>query len=684
MPFSLPHGEIRSADLVLQNKSHGDVVFQDSFFERLYMWSDYCDGKIWQKEHSSDCVLCRTSWYPGSYASTSYYVTLLHPRDNSNPDEQHQSEKSKIPYVANGNQIARGYDCGITRTKDYVICALIKATWGAQYNAFKVSKDGVHWRDWQGGFAAPWASVCGWSQTENAGITYGNSAEHGNGVFRLEIDEHGTINTVKLTDNYVDGSFIGDILTQGLAEDGSHRWYKFINIRGEKYTSALPGRYQYHDASESDPAQSVKWADYSWNFRYLNGKYYAFTSKEGDIYWNPVYQTWERLRSVIILESTNGFKTFTTHEMDPCPRIYFQSWDIWYFNGRFIVLEFGKEREADTDQYFKIRDINFNVLGSVIRKVEMPFIGKRIDPTYDKVSFYFKNPEAETARNCVRSFGWGFTEAVYIKEGQVTTPYGSIIFPTAFCWNGWSSGSYDCGGFIFLQYNENALFATSQPEYAAAYCTQEMIDVDNATWGEDNYKIKVTGPPGSEVRLDESSRSYYKHTYKVTIGDDHMYNGYLRFHLDTNVTASLLGTSQSITKKLMHVRTSFKFETQPVEWITDSPYYYDGNGVFTSFVYRSFTKLVAGPAYCFAVYDGSSTNPLVVSTLEEVTDYSPPGNVQLRFVEDPNGVEWAYRGFEYGFGGPRDAARYIDASSCGRWATLDDVVLFCLKTIYGW
>ena len=682
MPFSLPHGEIRSADLVLQNKSHGDVVFRDSFFERLYMWSDYCDGLIWKKEHSDNIVLCLTSWYPGSYASTSYYATILHVGDNPNPDERHQSEKSKIPYIGNGNDIVRGYDSALVRTKDYVVAALIKASWGAQYNAFRVTKDGAHWTPWQGGFAAPWASACGWSITENAGITYGSSAEHGSGVFRLEIDEHGHIDTVKLTSEFVDGSFIGDILTQGLAEDGYHRWYKFINIRGEKYTSALPGRYQYHDARESDPAQSVKWADYSWTFRYLNGKYYAFTSKEGDIYWNPVEQTYNQLRSIVILESTNGFKTFTNHSMDPCPRIYFQTWDLWYFNGRLIILEYGKEREADTEQYLKIRDLNFNVLGTVIRKVEMPFIGKYRDPSYDKVSFYFRNPEAETSRNCVRSLEWGFMNAIYFKDGHVTTPYGSLLFPSRFCHNGWSSNAYDCGGFIFLQYDESVVFATKQPEYAAAYCTNEMIDVDNATWGEDNYTIKVTGPPGTEVILDESNRLYYKNSYRITIGDDHTYKNHLRFHLDDTVTATLLtNPPQTMTKQLMHVQTSFKFETPQVEWITDSPYYYDGDGVFTSFVYRSYRKLIAGPAYCFAVYALGGTNPLIISTIEGVTDYTPPGNVQLRFVEDRNGVDWAYRGFEYGFGGSRDAERYIDASSCG---TLDEVVLFCLKQIYGW
>lgn len=692
MSFQLPHGSRRSADLVYQTKHHGDTVFQgltpNSFFERLYMYNDECDGLVWKKEHSKDCVIAITGYYPGSYMSYSYPTTLVHPKD---PD---------FPGVVNGGLInANNYtNASIGRTKDFVLCFM--PTYFSSYTGIRCSNDGIHWRPWVGGLPA---SLGGWSTKENVGLCAGvfsDDADKVNGLWRLEIDETGKISREKIATIGEGGvvtpnGWLGELAFQGLAEDGNHRWYKFINVNGDKYTSPLPGRYTYIDMRESDPAQQVKWADYSWNFRYLNDKYYAFTMKTDTIYWNEVLQQWQTTRVFMIIESSDGFKHITEHiVMDPCPTLNYQNYDLWYFNNRLIILEMGKERETDTEQYFKIRDINNNVIGTVIEKVTMPFVGMYIDGAYDSLTYRFKGTEAESNRNCVRSLGFGCTSAVYIKDGKPTTPYGSLIWGTAFCKNGWSANSYDDGGFIFMQVGDKDPFVTKQPEYAIAYrCANSKIDRDNATWGEDYYKITIKGGNGT-MRLSEE-KTHYANSYTVEKGSEdwvkHCY-----FHIDQ---IARLTYDNKIVRRSLRRGGQTVFDFRDPGYDTASEYYFDDMGVFTTILGNDYSKLTSGPVYCFAVhyywlqygrYLSNAIGPLIISTDEFRSMYNSETAYQNVNTLEYAGFTWYYETGVTASSDDKSAERYLDLSdypdtpsALGSPVPLTkEMVLECLKRVH--
>ena len=676
MSFQLPHGSRRSADLVYQTKHHGDTVFRNSFFEELHMFNDDCDGLVWKKEHSKDCVISITSYYPGSYMSYSYPTTLIHPKD---PD---------FPGVVNGGMInAPNYTgASLTRTKDFVICQF--PTYYSSYTGLRCSNDGIHWTPFAAGYPA---SLGQWSTKENVGLCAGifaDDPDRVNGLWRLEIDETGKISRERLGVIGEDGivsptGYLGDLAFQGLAEDGNHRWYKFINVDGDKYTSPLPGRYTYTDMRESDPAKRVKWADYSWNFRYLNCKYYAYTMKTSTIYWNEVKQEWQTIRVFMVIESSDGFKHITEHiVMNPCPYINYQDYNLWYFNNRLIILEIGKERETDTEQYLKIRDLNNNVIGTVIEKVDMPFAGRYIDAAYDSLTFRFRGSEAESNRNCVRGFGWGFTNALYIKDGKPSEPYGSLIWGTAFCKNGWSPNSYDDGGFIFLRVGDKDPFVTKQPEYAMAYrCANQMIDRDNATWGEDYYKITIKGGSGT-MRLAEE-RTHYTNSYTVEkSSEDWVKHCY--FHIDQIVR--LTYDNKIVRRRLRRGGQTF-FELREPEYNVASGYYMEGTGVYSTVFGREFSKVNPGPAYVFIIGYLSRSyqyiSPMVISTDEFNVVYDPGGPVTNSKIIDYGGFKWYYNGFSYGFGGDDPTVPYyLNLHSLGGSATEQEMVLECLKTVH--
>ena len=190
---------------------------------------------------------------------------------------------------------------------------------------------------------------------------------------------------------------------------------------------------------------------------------------------------------------------------------------MWYFNEQIIIMEFGKEHENDQEQYFKLRNINFSVMGTIDGNIKMPFRGFNKDPSYDELVFYFVNQQADGYRQCSRGFDFSLTSAIYINdEGKVCEPYGSIIFRTAFCKNAWSSGSYDCGGFIFIQYRDDDFFGMTIPQFAMAYTTQNsMIDRDNATWGSDYFhNIMHAIKSFQEITIRER-KGFDRNTYTI-------------------------------------------------------------------------------------------------------------------------------------------------------------------------
>jgi hypothetical protein len=315
----------------------------------------------------------------------------------------------------------------------------------------------------------------------------------------------------------------------------------------------------------------------------------------------------------------------------------------------------------------------------------MPFVGMSTDGAYDVLDFYFRNSQPESNRVCVRAYGGGIN-AIYIKDGKPTEPYGSILVPTAFRKNGWSSNSYDIGGFIFLKCGEKDPFFTKQPSEAFAFCADNsMIDRDNATWGEDYYRIEIIGIPGARATIEEYPRIHNKYTYDVTLNEDGICYQYFKLHLNGSVSITHYGDQvQTKTRKLRHGLNQFRF-TAYEGYIMSSPYFDDENDVFTSVNGRDYSKTNPGPAYCFMEWCQQSgwCNPLVISMEADATEYYPPGGVAIRSVVY-NGQTWYYRGFSYGWQtNPTSALRYIDVTpSAVGTPTEEDIVLYCLRYIY--
>lgn len=740
MSYSLPHGEVRSSDLYYQKKSHGDAVFQDKFFEKLYMWNDGCDGKIWEKEHSGG-ILTFTTYYPGSYASTSYHLTLIHPNEANDDGDRREGElpgNKRCPYVSNGFDIAGGRDCVYARTSSFVLCANIMAVAGIsqKYNAYRVSKDGVHWTPWQGNIPAQWANAGGWSTDSDEGITCGKDPEGKNGFWHLTIDEDGiihkelvaTIGEQRGEHTVIEsGTFIGDIATQGIEttteiiidDQGHektviHKYYKFIEKTGIVYTSALPATYQYIDMHDSDPEKQVKTGNYDWRFFYYDGKYIAASMRTKMIYYNTEKREWQTIRNFVIMVSESQFNSVEKNEYDQCPTNEFTDWTIWHFGGQPIIMEHGYDMDGGTRvNYMAFRYLDFTYMfkiGGNDKRVRMPFIGRSIDGSYDALDLYYVNPKAEEDRICVRSFSFdGCKRAVYIDEHGPTNPGGYIVIPTAFRKNGWSSNSYDVGGFIFLDISSGDFM---RPTGAYAWCSDnKMIDRDNATWGQDYHRIFAReNGQGFGLGLDVTEqRRHYLGDFHLDAGVDDFHSKYYYFHLKHIIYPCIVtATEEGYVKTplyqhrrlLRHFKTVFDLTDH--HFNVNSPYYFPQAGIFSSFYGRDFARVdypsnaywgetsASSAAYCFAVhylylqysqYTRHAIAPLVIGEDEFAVLYSPGGTdyANVKMIEY-DGLTWYYRGFSYGFTGNDDtAARYIDVSYLGTSATQDQIALECLK-----
>lgn len=673
------HGGYRSSDLMYQGKHHTDVVFQGKFLEKLFMESDDCDGIIWEKNHrTNNAIICMTSWYPGFYGSTNFQGTRLYLQD------------PKMPYVTPNPIGGEAY----MRTKDFII-SQVGTYWSAPTGSYAVSKDGKEWTKRIGGAPAKWESqTFGWSTKENVGML-----PYSGKIYRFDIDDDGKLTWTDIAEDLGSGAAIGDIIQQGIVQDGTHRWYRFINPEGELYTSRLPDHYTY-DFEDWWGAHSVVDGTYSWSFYYINGKYIAFTTSKINhvkAYSTSNYEYWY---DVLFVESDDGFKTIRSKYFESPKLAYsFQSVVFFYFENKYLMYEGGETIDGNVrTPYLWVWDFGnsyFNTPRKIVvpQTYTVPMVGMNSDPNVDSVTVVMYGSVPAQNRNYVKGYG-GFTNAVYIKDGKISEPYGGIIIPTAFRPNGWSSNSYDEGGWIYL---DGGLLRA--PKRGIAYGGYNyMVDRDNATWGIDKYRLTICGPANADVTAVELDSAYKPFIHGMQLSEAGRYDRYVKFHQNKLINVTLLGETPIIKKRSLR-RGGTVIDFRDPGYNTVSEYYFDDTGVFTTIIGNDYSKLASGPVYCFAVhyywlqygrYLSNAIGPLIISTDEFRSMYNSETAYQNVNTLEYAGFTWYYETGVTASSDDKSAERYLDLSdypdtpsALGSPVPLTkEMVLECLKRVH--
>lgn len=443
------------------------------FYEKLFVQNDEADGIVWEKIHDNTTRIAITSWYPGFYASTSFYTTIFHPNDTIRADVYIPGEGHVVRDFSNGPFLVQQNKVGgntLARTRDYVVCM----TGSYYYNPTNVYQWTRNGKDWTPGVSVPAAYFqggrAGFGINDNIGIVVRDGT-----LYRLELRDDGTMSYDSL--GVSGGDIVGDVAINGTyVGDKTLNYYRFANKNGSVYDTRLQYDYEYTDLRESDPAKRVKRASCNWKFGYGNGKYYAAARHIKTIYYNEVEHKWETLYKFIMLRSTDGFATYSVaEELDPCPEYrYYQFGYALKGNNGLQLIE--RYRELDdnlniTNYYHTIIDGKPHEDATVV-----PLIGFNSDPAYDGVLVRFSNKVDTGGDSRLRvidaDIDLNFNLAT-IEKGKVTYNKCYCI-PTAFKKNYWSSNSYDEGGFVFFDSDKSGDVAYGTSNY--------MIDQHNYTY----------------------------------------------------------------------------------------------------------------------------------------------------------------------------------------------------------
>ena len=661
MSVQLPNGQIRSADLVYQNKHHGDMVFNDRYYEKFAIWNDDCDGLIWEKEHDDEIILVRTVWYPGSYSNNVSWTALFHPKEGYMSYPYNMGEPGSFQYM--------------TRTKDFGINGSTGA-YDNPYGAMRVSKNGI---DWTVSQRCPGYRGSSWSIKENIGINYGRDpATNKDGWHRLELDDNGKLTDTFLGNTYGDGSRVGELALVGTEQDGVHTWHKVLKPDGTVYVSKLPATYTWINRD------TVVTAGYNWQFYYLNGKYIAVEFNKYEMsYQDPISGGWVTLMSVLLVESDDGFKTVhSVYLEDPKVGGHFSSANLYVFDEKFWIWENGYD-VVDNQRiyYYQLWEYpkGSSYRGTPTKKkftgdryVSMPIMGMSHDSAHDTVNLILLGSKEEGYRETNRSVGAAAPSGIYFKDGEVTNPYGYWVFPTTFVKNSWSSNAWNRGGFMVIKgdmtnYKSavNDIFPDKNNVrgYNNAFAVDSwayMLDPDNATDGTDSYRIYTITNENAYSKCDESE-GRYEHVGYYFYEEDTVYgvyrsdlghvvsyfageviptiNGYIEipgnyndrylkfeenkwnnyytdFHLDKHLSISEVvkfypagsGSPQYLNiplpnkaRWLKHENTVFDMRND--QYYTDSAFYSgEDNDYVTSINGSDYLKENVGQAYTFAVY----------------------------------------------------------------------------------
>lgn len=478
----LDHDEITYSSVTYKGRTFPRL------WEKIYVNNDECQDLVWEKIHDKNMIYAVTSWYPGYYSSTSFAPTMTHPYDDIEVEETNKDgEKQRMtysggPYV--GTLSDKIYYEAMCQTKDYLV-----GRTGAYYyspkTAITYTHNGIDWTKkvgnlpdgfWLGGGG-------GWCEydPDNKGIAIGRPGGYESGpsyIWRLDLDGS-TVKTTKLgevgKDNIVSGSVIGNIITQGTYLGPKNlKYYRFIDANGQVYDSPLQYEYEWTDMSETDPAKQVKKADCSWTFCQAGNNYYAAAKHRYLYYYNEVKKEWQSLYRFVVLSSGDGFQSYGVEmEIDPCPDYRFRDWGFGRIGDGAVIIEKWAEVEDG-----KITNKTHTTIGGQDTPdyVDIPLIGVNSDRKYHTVRVAFSSGVTNGGDTGIRVDNFGVSRNFgvgFISNGAPTRPTHWVL-PTAFKANGWSSGSYDCGGFIIIDGGLMSGYAYTTDNY--------MIDRHNYTY----------------------------------------------------------------------------------------------------------------------------------------------------------------------------------------------------------
>ena len=445
------------------------------FYEKIFIQNDDCDGIVWEKIHDSTMLFAVTSWYPGFYGSTNYHVGVIHPNDTiiaKRPGDEIYHAVSNGPFVLGADSWFLYPGEYICRTKDYVVCRIGDYYSGA--NTIRYSANGKEWTKW---FSVPnefWRGAAGgFGLKDNIGMCFNDGK-----VYSLEladwdvkITQIGKIGEGGIVAN---GGYVGDISMQGTAL-GEHglQYHKFLNTNGELYTSKLQSEYQYTDMRESDPTKRVKTTGCNWSFFYANGWYCAAQKHIKIIYWNEVKQEWQTESKFTFLKSKDGFRTYTSDVLDPCPDYRYRSFSFGAIGNTVEIIE----QYVELDGNLQPTNWYHTLIGGKATPdyIDVPMIGFNSDPLYRSVRIRFSNKNtdpSEESKIALRDFSPGIP--IYVENGKINEDVKYWVIPTAFKHNGWSSNAYDEGGYVVLNDKLESKFAFGTSNY--------MIDQHNFTY----------------------------------------------------------------------------------------------------------------------------------------------------------------------------------------------------------
>ena len=429
----IDHGDVTYETVQWEEEDYSRYRFP-AFYESLFMQNDDCDGKIWTRDHiRDDMILATTRFYTGHYAGTSDTTCIIYPKDNL---ENKPYMSRYIPFRSMSNYTAECF----TESKDFGI--------NYRQNYIHTTRNGRQWTREQQGFVRQFMSF---GKKDNKGISFTYDSH----LFTLEIQDDGKIKQTAEIDVGDVGFYHGTSINGNIGgiihcnkwdvEEGINTTYTFYDSSGNRYKSALRKYYQYirYDGQ-------VTTSECNWNFKYFNGKYFAigtFTRQ----YINGQYAV-----GCTIAESSDGFRTITYHEVQEpfiigYPDDHFYYWDIFYFNGKYYLTEYGRNTwgvyirdygNSFANQYTERRIYNFTV----------PMYGYDKDPLNDYCMVCCgNNSSGAPSRTWRVSAGLMAPTrglSLYFKDGKLAEPYGKLLVHTGMKQHWWSENSVHNGGFV--------------------------------------------------------------------------------------------------------------------------------------------------------------------------------------------------------------------------------------------
>ena len=470
--------------------TYGTVSYKKNtwprMWEKIFSSNDETSDVVWEKLHDNHLLIAATSWYPGSYAATSFSIGIMHPNDTIVVPKivKYQGKWVKMDVEYSNGPFVVTHPIGgesVIQTKDYIITRT-----GSYYysprNYIRYTHNGKDWTKTVGAPAGFWEGQGGgWSTKDNIGMCAGRPFGKDSGpsyIWRLELDGTG----VKIDqlyevgkDGIVGNTPVGNMIPQGTwKNEHGLNCYRFMTPDGVIHNSNLQAQYQWTDM-ERPPESRVITSDCNWSICQAGNKYFAAAKHNTTRYYDSVNKQWVTQHKFTVQESDDGIRWGAVKVIDPCPDFMYAEWGWSRLGDDAIIVE--RRRRVEAGKLTSNWDVYIGDQ-KMPTYYDVPMIGVNSDPKYSTIRIRFTNtynlPEGAKGiqlRDFPLSANW---DMGYVKYGTPSNAIPYVVIGSGFKKNGWSSNSYDTGGFVVINPFNGYGYAYTVDNY--------MIDKHNYTY----------------------------------------------------------------------------------------------------------------------------------------------------------------------------------------------------------